>query len=478
VSEYEAVIGLEIHAQLLTRTKMFCGCPAGYGAAPNTNVCPVCLGLPGSLPTVNARAVELAVKVGVALGCAIARESVFARKNYFYPDCPKNYQITQYETPLGSGGMLAVGPTKRRIRIRRIHLEEDAGRLLHPEGDRYSYVDMNRAGVPLVEIVTEPDIETAREASLFVRGLRSMLQYIEVCDGNMEEGSLRCDANVSLKEPGTGGRGAGTEIKNLNSFKFIERAVAYEIERQREVLGAGGRIERATLSWDDQAGECLVMRTKEETPDYRYFPEPDLRPLVVSDDLAERIRVSMPELGAAKADRFVSEYGLTVFEASVLTEDPALADYYEATARRGCDQRAAARWIVGEVRRVLNEKKMDIVALSVSPERLSRLLSFVSSGRINLPTAKEIFKRMVETGEDPERIIVEGSLDRITDEAAIDAAIGRVLDARSAELKAYFAGKERVFIFFVGEVMKETDGRADPKIVNERLRRALDERRG
>lgn len=493
--EYEPIIGLEIHAQLLTSTKMFCACPAGYGAAPNTHVCPVCLGLPGALPTVNARAVELAVQTGLALGCDIARESVFARKNYFYPDCPKNYQITQYETPLGTGGALVVGGWSgtresspsggssgavrgNRVRIRRIHLEEDAGKLLHPEGEGWSYVDMNRAGVPLVEIVTEPDIRSAAEAAGFVRELRSILQYIEACDGNMEEGSLRCDANVSLRRIGTDARGVATEIKNLNSFKFLEGAVSFEIDRQREVLGRGGTIERSTLLWDDEVQKCFVMRTKEETPDYRYFPEPDLKPLVVPDALVERLRGSLPELGRARADRFRREFGLPEFEAFVLTEDRALADYFEAVVGEGGDPGVSARWVAGEVLHALNEAKTDISTFRVPPASFARLMSAVSSGRVNRPTAKRVFQRMARTGEDPEQIIAEGNLERITDETVIDEAVGRVLDAHVGEVSAYFGGREKIFVYLVGEVMRETRGRADPAMVNERLRRALEERRG
>jgi aspartyl-tRNA(Asn)/glutamyl-tRNA(Gln) amidotransferase subunit B len=477
VSDYLPMIGLEIHAQLLTQTKMFCACPAAYGGPSNVNVCPVCLGFPGALPVVNARAVELGVKTAIALDCAIAQASVFARKNYFYPDCPKNYQITQYERPLATGGYLLPAAGKKAVRIKRIHLEEDAGKLLHPEGEEASYVDMNRAGVPLVEIVTEPDIESPADASLFVQTLRSILRYLAVCDGNMEEGSLRCDANVSLKKPGSHALGVSTEIKNLNSFKFIEHALEYEIRRQTAVLDEGGRVERATLLWDDAAGRCEVMRTKEETQDYRYFPEPDVRPLEVPGSLIEHLRGEVPELPGARAERFVSEYGVPPSDAIVLTEDRALADYFEAAAVESGDAPGASRWIVGEVLREFNDRRIGVAQFKISPAGLSRLMAHLSQGRINLPTAKDIFRRMAETGEEPDRIIAQEGLERITDERVITGVVERVLDRYPGEVTAYLGGKERLFTYFVGEAMKETGGRADPKILNDILRSALGKRR-
>ena len=478
MSDYEAVIGLEIHAQLLTHSKMFCACPAAYGAAPNTNVCPVCLGLPGALPVPNERAVEFAVKAGLAMNCAFARKSLFARKSYFYPDCPKNYQITQYEAPLCTDGHLPVGDGERRVRIKRIHLEEDAGKLVHPGDDDASYVDMNRAGVPLIEIVTEPDMRSPVEASTFLKELRTILRYLDICDGNMEAGSLRCDANVSLREIGAAGLGVSTEIKNLNSFKFVEHALEFEIRRQRKLLRRGEAVEHVTLLWDDAKGRSLVMRTKEETHDYRYFPDPDLRPLEVPKALVERLRRALPELPGARNRRFVTEYGIPVFEATVLTGNRGLADYFESVARESGEPRAASHWIVGEVLHVLNDRGITVADLRVSVTHLSRLISLVSSGRINLPTAKDVFKRMAETGEDPDTIIGDGDLARITDEDVIAASIVRVLDTHSKEVGAYFGGKDRLFTYFVGEVMRLTRGRADPEMVNRLLKRALDSRRG
>ncbi|MEJ2720196.1 MAG: Asp-tRNA(Asn)/Glu-tRNA(Gln) amidotransferase subunit GatB, partial [bacterium] len=376
MTEYEPVIGLEIHAQLRTRTKMFCSCPAEFGAEPNTHVCPVCLGLPGALPVVNERAVEYAVKMGVATNCRIARRSVFARKNYFYPDCPKNYQITQYEIPLCSGGYMTAGEHAEKIRIMRIHLEEDAAKLVHPGGEAdASYVDMNRAGVPLIEIVTEPDIRTPAQAARVAEKLRSILKSLDICDGNMEEGSLRCDVNVSVRKTGTASIGVSTEIKNLNSFKAVERALEFEIQTQTKTLRDGNTVSHMTLLWDAGTLTCREMRVKEAADDYRYFPDPDLRALDVPEELAARVRSEMPELPDAKADRFVTELGLPRYDANLLTDTRELADYFEAVAGACGDAKTASNWVMGEVLRELNERRVDIDGLRVTPERLARLIA-------------------------------------------------------------------------------------------------------
>ncbi|UCG52953.1 MAG: Asp-tRNA(Asn)/Glu-tRNA(Gln) amidotransferase subunit GatB [Candidatus Latescibacterota bacterium] len=476
-SEYEPVIGLEIHAQLLTRSKMFCACPASYGAAPNTLVCPVCLGLPGALPVANETAVEFAVTMGLATDCTIARRSVFARKNYFYPDCPKNYQITQYDAPLCTGGHIRIDGNDKKIRIKRIHLEEDAGKLVHSDEENSSYVDMNRVGIPLIEIVTEPDLRSPAEASLFMQKLRAILRYLEICDGNMEEGSLRCDVNVSLRKTGTGKHGVNTEIKNLNSFKAIEQALDYEVERQKALLGQGLAVSHATLLWDDAAGECRVMRSKEEAHDYRYFPEPDLRVLEVSDTLIERARASLPELPAAKEKRFVGDFGIPAYDAQLLTATKEISDYYEIVARESGNPKAASNWVMGEVLRELNERKIEIPMFEITPERLARLIREVEKGTINIPTAKSVFKEMAKTGHDPEVIIAGKGLEQIGDEAELDEIIGKVLDNHPSEVAMYLAGKVTLLKFLVGQVMKASKGKAHPQKTTDRLKTLLEERR-
>ncbi len=454
---------------------MFCGCPSTFGAPPNTNVCPVCLGLPGALPTINRAALEYAVSAGLAVGCTVAPRSVFARKNYFYPDCPKNYQITQYEQPLCTDGHIELDDAGKTIKIRRIHLEEDAGKLIHAE-DGVSMVDMNRCGVPLIEIVTEPDIRSSKDASLFVRKLRSILRYLDVCDGNMEEGSLRCDVNVSLREKGTEALGISTEIKNLNSFGSIERALEFEIERQQKAIRAGETIEHATLLWDAGTGRATVMRSKEDEKDYRYFPEPDLGPLDVSDEIVAAARRANPELPDARLQRFVAGYGLPVYDAALLTEDKALADFFEETASLVVDTKTASNWIMGEVLRELNERKTDVAALGLSPGRLAGLINIVHDGRINASTAKDVFREMIETGADADSIVSQRGLEQISDDDALDAVVEAVLDAHGAQVAGYVAGEEKLFKFLLGQVMKASDGKANPKNASERLRRALDRR--
>jgi len=471
----EAVIGLEVHAQLLTAGKMFCACSSAYGSQPNTQVCPVCLALPGALPVVNKTAVEFALRVGLATESRFAGGGVFARKNYFYPDCPKNYQITQYDEPLCTGGRLYVDG--RRIGIERIHLEEDAGKLLHPAGEAHTLIDMNRSGIPLIEIVSEPDIRSPREASRCLQQLRSILRYLRICDGNMEEGSLRCDVNISLHPAGSGDYGTKTEIKNLNSFKAVEKALHFEMDRQRRIYERGGEVDARTLLWDKDAEEVRTMRSKEEAQDYRYFPEPDLIPLEVTKEMLERAASAIPELPAAKEERFVTEYELPRNEAAVLTESLELADYFEKVAELAGDAREASHWILGEVRRELNETKASISEFPVSASRLAGLIAEYRAGKINLPTSKRIFKRMIETGSTCEEIIRDGRLAQIRDERHLRSVACSVLDEQENEVRKYLQGKDRLFAFFVGQVMKRTNGRADPHVTAAVLKSELEKRR-
>ena len=474
---YEAVIGLEVHAQLRTQSKMFCGCSAAYGGKPNTQVCPMCLGLPGALPVANASAVEYAVRLGLATGCTIARESIFARKNYFYPDCPKDYQISQFDTPLCRDGELALESGKR-IRIHRIHLEEDAGKLVHVDGADHSLVDMNRSGVPLVEIVSEPDLRTAAAASEYLQKLRSLVRYLEICDGNMEEGSLRCDVNVSVRETGTEAFGVKTEVKNLNSFKQVEQAIEYELERQEKVLSSGGRVTQDTLLWDPAAGRATVMRSKEEAHDYRYFPEPDLRVLRVAEAFLETVRAALPELPDAKRERFVAQYKLPVYDAGVLTASRAMADYYEDVVRAGADAKAASNWMMGEVSRELNDAGIEIDAFALEPAALAGLVVLQGSGKVNSSAAKTIFAEMLQKpGESAEAVMKRLGLEQVSDNAAIETEAAAVIDAHPDEVARYLAGKEQLLQFFVGQLMKRTRGKANPKLATDLIKSLLEKRR-
>jgi len=473
--EYEAVIGLEVHAQLLTKSKMFCSCSAAYGAEPNTQVCPVCLGLPGALPVVNESAVRAAVKMGLATNSEIAESNVFARKNYFYPDCPKNYQISQFELPLCQHGSVTL-EGGRRIGITRIHLEEDAGKLLHDEGDGFSYVDMNRVGVPLIEIVSEPDIRNPKEASEYLQKLRSVLRYLDICDGNMEEGSLRADVNISLREKGTEPFGTKTEVKNLNSFRAAEQALEFEIERQDKVLREGGTVEHQTLLWDSVRNEARLMRSKEGAHDYRYFPEPDLNVLHVPDDVIEKARESLPELPDQREARFVAQMGLPAYDAHVLTASKRVADYFEATAGEVDDAKTASNWVMGEVMRELNERKIGIRDFRVKPAQLSALIKELKGGHINTPTAKDVFKEMAETGAGAKKIIASKGLEQISDTGVLDSAIAKVLDGHPEEVTRYLGGEEKLLKFLLGQVMKETRGKAPPQKVGEMLASELQKR--
>ncbi|MFQ5895983.1 MAG: Asp-tRNA(Asn)/Glu-tRNA(Gln) amidotransferase subunit GatB [Nitrospinota bacterium] len=482
--EYEAVIGLEVHAQLKTKSKVFCGCSTQFGAPPNTQVCPVCLGLPGVLPVLNRRAVEYTLRLALALGCEVAPFCRFARKNYFYPDLPKGYQISQYELPLAQGGSLEVvtDGARKRVSFHRIHMEEDAGKLIHGEhldDPASSYVDLNRTGVPLLEIVTAPDLRSAAEASDFLQQLRTLLQYLDICDANMEEGSLRCDANVSIRPAGSRELGTKVEVKNMNSFRFVRRALDYEVERQRRVLEAGGTLVQETRLWDSDRGVTLPMRTKEYAHDYRYFPEPDLVPLVVDREWQERIRAELPELPLAKHDRFVSSYGLPDYDAGVLTASRALADYFEETVRLGPDRRrgaapkAASNWVMGEVLRLLNERKLEPPECPVTPAHLAGMLKLVDEGVISGKIAKAVFEEMADSGQMPEEVVRAKGLTQVTDVAAIESAVERVLAENADQVAAYRAGKDKLFGFFMGQTMKVTGGKANPAAVQEILRKKL-----
>ena len=478
---FEAVIGLEIHAQLLTASKIFCGCSAAFGAEPNTHVCPVCLGLPGALPVLNRAAVDLAIRASIALGCTVQPTSIFARKNYFYPDLPKGYQISQYEQPLAVAGVIPAASDywtpDYDIRITRVHLEEDAGKLLHEGSDRYSLVDLNRAGTPLIEIVTEPDFRTAKDAAAFFGYLRELLVSIGVNDGNMEEGSLRCDANVSVRRVGASALGTKAEIKNVNSFRFVEKAIDYEIARQIEVLNEGGRIVQETRLFDPANGRTFSMRSKEEAHDYRYFPEPDLPPLEADEARVRAIREAMPELPAAWRRRLQHSYQLSSVDAATLTQArPSLGRYFEEAIAAGADPKAAKNWAIGAVSAKMNELGTDDVrsiASTVPARELAALLRLIDAGTISNSIGKDVFEKMFASGHTAESIVAGEGLAQIGDDSAIAALIADVLAKNDDAVAQYRNGKISTFGFLVGQVMKATAGKANPKRVNELLRKSL-----
>ncbi len=480
VSDFQPVMGLEVHAQLLTRTKIFCGCSTAFGAEANTHTCPVCLGLPGVLPWLNERVVELAVKTGLALGCTVKARSVWARKNYFYPDLPKGYQISQYELPVCEGGgvPITVDGQERVVPLVRIHMEEDAGKNVHDvSADGGSGVDLNRAGVPLLEIVSEPALRSVDEAVEYLKSLRSILVALGVNDGNLEEGSFRCDANVSVMPKGSTTLGTRCEIKNMNSFRFLRQAIDHEIRRQVTLVEAGGKVEQETRLFDPQRGETRPMRSKEEAHDYRYFPEPDLPPLVVDPALVERLRRELPELPRARAARYRDDLGLSAYDAGLLVADLAVAGFFEAALDLyGKGPEAAkkvANWLVGDVARLANDAGTGPSGWRLTPAHLAAVLKLVDAGTIGGPGAKQVVEEVFRTGEAPDAVVRKKGLAQVSDEGAIEAAVDKVLAASPGEVERYRGGRKNLMGFFVGQVMKETKGKANPGIVNALLRKKL-----
>jgi aspartyl-tRNA(Asn)/glutamyl-tRNA(Gln) amidotransferase subunit B len=486
---WETIIGLEIHAQLSTESKIFCGCATRFGDEPNANTCPTCLGLPGALPVLNRHAVELGARAALALGLHINQQSIFARKNYFYPDLPKGYQISQYDQPFSANGELEIMTAERdaaghpmewrpkKVRITRLHLEEDAGKNVHeglPEVDRYSYIDLNRAGVPLAEIVTEPDFRSSWEAYDYVNHVRRSLQWVGASEADMEKGNLRCEANVSVRRVGDTRFGTKVELKNLNSVRFMQRAVEFEVARHIKVLESGGRLSQETRLWDDRAMETRVMRSKEEAHDYRYFPEPDLPPLIVSQEFIERVRGELPELPEDRRNRFMEQYGLNYADASQLTSELALADYYEAAAAASGNPRSAANWVRTELLRELETSGLSAASSPVPPSELGALVRLIDEEKISGKQAKDVLVEMFKSGKGAQTIIEEQGLVQVSDTGEIDALIESVIEANPGQLASYRAGKETLFGFFVGQVIKASKGKANPKVVNERLRAKLE----
>lgn len=472
---YEAVIGVEVHAQLQTLTKLFCGCPTNFGLPPNTQVCPTCLGMPGTLPVLNRKAVDLAILAGLALHCEITPTSQFSRKNYFYPDLPKGYQISQYDLPVCGAGWLdvSVNGTTKRIRIRRAHLEEDAGKNLHDQPGEGSCVDLNRAGTPLLEIVTEPDLHSSEEVDAYLKTLRDLLVYLGVCDGNMEQGSFRCEPNVSVRSLGEARLGTKVELKNINSFRYAKDAVDFEIARQRDLLDEGGSISQETRLWDVQKGQTAVMRGKEEAHDYRYFPDPDLLPLQVDQERVKELAGTIPELADAKLERFMREYGLPEYNAKVLTDSKELAEYFEACVRLYPQYKTLSHWVMGELLRELNQQGITADASPVNPESLVELLRLVEDGIVSLKAARDLFPEFYASGKSPGQLVKEKGLLQVSDEAQLNDMIEVVLANHPAQVDQYRNGKETVLGFLVGQVMKASQGKANPGKVNALLKRKL-----
>lgn len=474
--EFEPVIGLEVHAQLKTRSKIFCGCSTQFGAPPNTHVCPVCLGMPGVLPVLNRKVVEYAMKMALVTNCTISGLSRFARKNYFYPDLPKGYQISQYELPLALAGCVTItldDGVKKKIGLTRIHMEEDAGKLIHDPDRANSRVDFNRTGVPLIEIVSEPDISSPEEAGAYLRQVRSILRYLDISDGNMEEGSFRCDANVSVRPKWTKELGTRAEVKNINSFKYVESALAYEIRRQIDIIAEGGAIVQETRLWDSAKNKTFSMRGKEEAHDYRYFPDPDLIPIVIDEQWVHKVKQSLPELPDERKARFISEYGLPEYDADVLTASRDLADYFEDCARQIGNPKLSSNWVMGSLLGVLNSQGKTIENSPVSANQLAELLTLIEQEVISGKIAKTVFDDMVASGENPKQIVKQKGLIQVTDESAIELLVDKVLANCPAEVEGYRNGKTKLFGFFVGQVMKETKGKANPQVVNKLLKDKL-----
>jgi aspartyl-tRNA(Asn)/glutamyl-tRNA(Gln) amidotransferase subunit B len=477
--EYESVIGLEVHAQLLTESKIFCGCSTRFGQAPNYSTCPVCAGFPGVLPVLNKKVVEFALRAGLAMHCKVAQHSRLARKNYFYPDLPKGYQISQYELPICTNGYIDItlDRTMKRVRLTRIHMEEDAGKNIHDLLDGSSLVDLNRAGVPLLEIVSEPDIRSAAEAGSYLRALRTMLQYLEICDGNMEEGSFRCDANISVRLPGTKALGTKVEIKNLNSFKGIEKALQYETERQIETLSEGGTLVQETRLWDENHEQTRSMRSKESAYDYRYFPEPDLLPLNLDEKWIQQIRTALPELPDVRRMRFMSQYGLPAYDAELLTSRRDVASYFEAAISTYPNAKGISNWIIGDLFRLIKERKLDeqlrIDDWPVQATHLAQLVQLIDQGTISGKIAKIVFDAVIDTNQSPQTIIKQKGLEQVSDVASIETLIDQVLASYPKQIADYRSGNEKIFGFLVGQVMKLSRGRANPQKVNEILKAKL-----
>ncbi len=474
-NEYEPVIGLETHVELYTNTKMFCGCRLSFGEEKNIYTCPVCLGHPGSLPVINKKAIEYAAKIALALNCKIRKYTIFHRKNYFYPDMPKNYQISQYDLPLGVGGYLDIdmGSYIRRAGITRVHMEEDTGKLLHKgitgriSESEASIVDFNRAGTPLIEVVTEPDIRSPEEAKEYMIILRNLILFLDVSDCSMEEGSLRCDANVSVRKTGEDKIGTKTEIKNLNSFKFLQKGLEYEVKRQIKVLEAGGGIIQQTRHYDSKTGTTKVLRSKEEAHDYRYFPEPDLVPIYIEDKMIEDIRKTIPELPSAKAKRFEKQYGLPKYGSSFLANNKSLADYFEQCCRHYNNAKNIAKWIMGDFSALLNKEKMTIKDSRVTPENLCKMLEIIDKGKINYKIAKSVFEEMFSTGKNPQKIIEDRGLEQVSDEGLLEAIIEEVIKDNPGPVEQFKEGKDKAIGFLIGRVMAKTKGKANPGMVNE-----------
>ena len=477
MSEYQPKIGLEIHVELKTKTKMFCSCLNDSNERhPNVNICPVCTAQPGTLPVINKEAARKTIKTGLALNCQIPEYSKFDRKNYFYPDLPKGYQISQYEKPICEFGTVEIEKkdgTKKNIGITRIHMEEDAGKSIHDRGETTS-IDVNRCGVPLLEIVSEPDMRSAEEAYLYLAKIKQLVQYLEICDGNMEEGSLRCDANISVRPIGQKEFGTKAEIKNMNSFKNVERAINYEIKRQIELIEDGGKVIQQTLLWDADANEAHPMRSKEEAHDYRYFPDPDLVPVEINVEWFDELKAKVPELPDAKRERFISAFHLPVYDAEVLTQSKELANYFEQVANVTNDYKAASNWVMVEVLKVLNEQKINIETFAVTPQNLGGLINLIQQGTISGKIAKDVFAEMLETKQTAEAIVKEKNLVQISDTSEIEKVIQLIFDANENQVKEFLDGKEKVFGFFVGQTMKATKGKANPQVVNELLKKKFE----
>jgi aspartyl-tRNA(Asn)/glutamyl-tRNA(Gln) amidotransferase subunit B len=465
--EFETVIGLEVHAQLLTATKIFCGCASAFGDAPNTHGCPVCLGLPGSLPVLNRKAVEMAIRMGLAVGCSIANKSIFARKNYFYPDLPKGYQISQFDMPLCGHGSVSIDidGALRVIGITRIHLEEDAGKLVHDQ-DVDSLFDVNRCGTPLIEIVSEPDMRSPAEAYAYLSSIKQILEYLSICDCNMEEGSLRCDANVSIRPQGQKQLGTKTELKNMNTFRGVEKAIEYEVGRQKEVIESGGAVMQQTFLWDPQNHQTVPMRSKEDAHDYRYFPDPDLLPLMVENAWIVSLKESLPELPSEKRRRFASDFGLTPYMAEVLSADQAVADYFEKTLSYCKDAKLAANWVMGEVLRLQKEKNSGLDTLHVTPKRLGNLLSLISDTTLSAKAAKKVFDLVEQSDKDPEVIIEEQGLRQISDTGVLEKVVREIIEKSPAEVARFKSGEAKLVSYFIGQAMKATKGTGNPKEIN------------